>query len=120
MMNEQLQGSFKGEKGLLQGDPISSLLFVLIMDYLTRILGHYACKDGFGFHPLCKHLNLINLCFVHDLIIFFKGNEKPLRYIHEAFNPFYDSSGLKANMAKSSIKSGGVNDSCKRAILILV
>ncbi|XP_060958295.1 uncharacterized protein LOC133030097 [Cannabis sativa] len=36
LMNDTVQGSFKGKKGLRQDDPLSPLLFVMIMEYLTR------------------------------------------------------------------------------------
>ncbi|XP_062103874.1 uncharacterized protein LOC133814991 [Humulus lupulus] len=38
LLNGRIQGQFKGGKGLRQGDPISPLLFVIVMDYLTRML----------------------------------------------------------------------------------
>ncbi|XP_062086891.1 protein trichome birefringence-like 42 [Humulus lupulus] len=44
MMNGRLQDSFQGGKGLHQGDPISPLLFVIVMEYLTRSL-FQAAKD---------------------------------------------------------------------------
>ncbi|XP_062075831.1 uncharacterized protein LOC133779952 [Humulus lupulus] len=100
LMNGRIQGSFKGEKGLRQGDPISPLLFVLIMEYLTRLLAHNAGKKGFGFHPLCKHLRLTNLCFADDLIIFCKG--------------------LSASKTKSNVFFGGVKDEAKLKILDLM
>ncbi|XP_060965289.1 uncharacterized protein LOC133034253 [Cannabis sativa] len=85
LLNGRIQGSFKGEKGLHQGDPMSPLLFVLIMEYLTRLLIQSSKKKGFGFHPLCTSLGLVDLCFADDLIIFSKGNDKSVQMVKEAF-----------------------------------
>ncbi|XP_062080411.1 uncharacterized protein LOC133785171 [Humulus lupulus] len=57
MINGRLHGTFRGEKGLRQGDLISPLLFVLIMEYLTRLLLQTSRQKGFGFHPLCLSIN---------------------------------------------------------------
>ncbi|XP_062102994.1 uncharacterized protein LOC133813986 [Humulus lupulus] len=98
LMNGRIQGSFKGEKGLRQGDPISPLLFVLIMEYLTRLLAHNA----------------------DDLIIFCKGNINSVRGIQDAFKRFCDSTGLSANKTKSHIFFGGVKEGIKIKILELM
>ncbi|XP_048605596.1 secreted RxLR effector protein 78-like [Brassica napus] len=53
-INGELAGYFSGKKGLRQGDPISSLLFVLIMDVLSRLLDKGAVESTFGLHPSCQ------------------------------------------------------------------
>uniref|UniRef100_A0A803QH08 Reverse transcriptase domain-containing protein n=1 Tax=Cannabis sativa TaxID=3483 RepID=A0A803QH08_CANSA len=120
LMNGRIQGKFKGEKGLRQGDPMSPLIFVLIMEYLTRLLAHYSRRKGFGFHPLCKHLKLTNLCFADDLIIFCKGNLNSVTYLNEAFLRFFQAMGLSANKAKSHIYFCGIKEGIKNKILDLV
>ncbi|XP_062103381.1 uncharacterized protein LOC133814438 [Humulus lupulus] len=90
------------------------------MEYLTRLLAHYSDKKGFGYHPLCKHIRLTNLCFADDLIIFCKGNISSVSKIHEAFSAFCASSGLSANKSKSHVYFGGVKDSIKTQILELL
>uniref|UniRef100_A0A803Q8H2 Reverse transcriptase domain-containing protein n=1 Tax=Cannabis sativa TaxID=3483 RepID=A0A803Q8H2_CANSA len=117
LLNGRIQGSFKGKKGLRQGDPMSPLLFVMIMDYLTRLLRHYSHVKGFGFHPMCKTLRLINLCFADDLVIFCKGNLNSIRLTYEAFEKFCNATGLSANTSKSHIYFGGVKTETKSKIL---
>uniref|UniRef100_A0A803QGG4 Reverse transcriptase domain-containing protein n=1 Tax=Cannabis sativa TaxID=3483 RepID=A0A803QGG4_CANSA len=47
LMNGRVQDNFQGKKGLRQGYPLSPLLFVLIMEYLTRRLSMAASKPDF-------------------------------------------------------------------------
>ncbi|XP_062107455.1 uncharacterized protein LOC133818547 [Humulus lupulus] len=117
MLNGRLQGSFEGRKGLRQGDPISPLLFVLVMEYLTRLLKQASHHREFRFHPMCKHLQLVNLCFADDLILFCKGNFRSVQILFEGFSKFFHCSGLAANLGKSQIFFGGVAAEVKNIIL---
>ncbi|XP_062089588.1 uncharacterized protein LOC133796122 [Humulus lupulus] len=107
-MNGRLQVGFQGVKGLRQGDPISPLLFVLVMEYLTRLLQLGATQSKFKFHPLCKSLKIINLCFADDLIIFCKANKESVQCVKQVFKDFCCSIGLKENHSKSHVYFGGV------------
>ncbi|XP_062089600.1 uncharacterized protein LOC133796134 [Humulus lupulus] len=119
LMNGQLYGDFKGGKGLRQGDPISPLLFVLVMDYLTRAL-HGAAKDKqFRFHLLCKTLNITNLCFADDLLIMCKAHLSSIQIMQQAFQEFSSAFGLNINQAKSSIYFGGITLAEKEKLLCL-
>ncbi|XP_062075598.1 uncharacterized protein LOC133779683 [Humulus lupulus] len=109
LMNGRVQGKFKGKKGLRQGDPMSPLLFVLIMEYLTRRLQLAALDPSFRFHPMCKILKLINLCFADDLILFCKGTHSAVFTLKVALGDFSSATGLTINSAKSQIFFGGVS-----------
>ncbi|XP_057535390.1 uncharacterized protein LOC130813571 [Amaranthus tricolor] len=51
------------------------------MEYLSRSLK--SIVGTFGFHPRCKSINLIHLCFADDLMIFCKGGLSFVRVICE-------------------------------------
>ncbi|XP_062080302.1 uncharacterized protein LOC133785056 [Humulus lupulus] len=110
MLNGRLHGNFQGGKGLRQGDPISLLLFVIVMEYLTRSLFQAAKGKGFKFHPLCKSLNLISLCFADDLLIVCKANTSSIQIIQHTLEEFSAASGLLINKSKSRAYFGGVSD----------
>lgn len=71
-VNGEGHGYFQGRRGLRQGDPMSPLLFVLVMEYLTRLLGKMSEVHDFKFHPMCKASKLTHLIFADDLMIFCK------------------------------------------------
>lgn len=110
IVNGQSTGSFKGNKGLRQGDPISPLLFVLGMEYLSRSLEFYTKKRGFEYHPNCRKLRLAHLMFADDLILFCKANMQSVNILMEAFEEFSLTSGMEANPHKSQIMIGGCNE----------
>ncbi|XP_062109889.1 uncharacterized protein LOC133821761 [Humulus lupulus] len=92
MMNGRIQVQFKGEKELRQGDPISPLLFVIVMDYLTRLLLKASSNKAFS-------------------------TLGSVQIIQGAFDAFCAASGLAANGNKSNIFFRGLRDDEKDKIL---
>lgn len=74
-INGELAGYFGGKKGLRQGDPITSLLFVLIMYVISRLLDKCAVENTFGIHPLCQAPLVTHLSFADDVLVFFDGTK---------------------------------------------
>ncbi|XP_062080610.1 uncharacterized protein LOC133785381 [Humulus lupulus] len=110
LLNGRVQGCFTGRRGLKQGDLISPLLFVLVMEFFTRMLIRATQNRDFKFHPRCRRLNLVSLCFADDLVIFCKGHNASVQVIKQCFNEFSEVSGLTANLDKSRVYFGGLTE----------
>ncbi|GAU23387.1 hypothetical protein TSUD_334350 [Trifolium subterraneum] len=99
--------------GLRQGDLISPLLFVIMMEYLNRCFQRMQKNHNFDFHTKCEKIGLTNLCFADDLLLFARGDEGSVTIMMEAFDKFSKSTGLKVNPSKCCIFFGGVDHSIK-------
>ncbi|KAL0292827.1 UNVERIFIED_CONTAM: Retrovirus-related Pol polyprotein from type-2 retrotransposable element R2DM [Sesamum radiatum] len=70
-LNGAPHGFFKGARGLRQGDPMSPFLFVLVMEVLTLILlQRIEQNGGFSYHWRCDRIQLFQLGFADDLLLF--------------------------------------------------
>lgn len=112
-VNGESHGYFAGRRGLRQGDPMSPLLFVLVMEYLSRILKSMSELPDFKFHPMCKQQKLTHLIYAYALMIFCKGNLESVSRVMEALGHFSAVTGLIANMDKSNLFIAGVDDATK-------
>lgn len=99
----------KAEKGLGR-ETLFPLLFVLIMEYFTRILKKMSTRDDFCFYYGCKALKLNHLIFGDDLMLFCKGDVKSVHLMMGALKAFSNASGFSANNDKSTIYFGNVQE----------
>ena len=82
---------------------MSPLLFVIGMEYLSRILKVAGEAEEFNFHPRCSKLKLNHLVFADDLMLFYKGDLQSIKLLTQGVKTFSTSSGLVANNSKSGI-----------------
>ncbi|XP_050207624.1 uncharacterized protein LOC126657045 [Mercurialis annua] len=116
MINGKPEGYFPGACGVRQGDPMFPLLFVLVMEYLSRALNKI-CDESFGYHFGCNEMRIKHLCFADDLFIFCKGNLTSVKQITRVLQHFHGVTRLKMNENKSSIYFSGVEEGSKASIL---
>ncbi|KAL0287460.1 UNVERIFIED_CONTAM: Retrovirus-related Pol polyprotein from type-2 retrotransposable element R2DM [Sesamum angustifolium] len=102
-LNGSLHGHFPGKKGLRQGDPMSPALFLLCMEYFSRLIKRSTTNSDFNFHPKCEKLKITHLLFADDLMLFSRGDLPSIRILMECLQEFRDVSGLAVNNAKSNI-----------------
>ena len=100
-------GFFGSSRGLRQGDPLSSLLFLLIMEVLSRILKKTE-EGGFiqGFHAgpsISTGICISHLLFVDNTFLFCDASREQSFSIRLVLTCFQAFTGLKVNVGKSEI-----------------
>jgi len=102
MLNGEPGGVIQYQRGLRQGDPLSPVLFILVMDVLNSIFVK-AEEDGLLL-PLSRRISGQRLSlFANDVALFIRPVEEELQITKEILNAFGMASGLRTNLNKSSI-----------------
>ena len=119
-LNGRTHTPFQGKRGLKQGDPLSPLLFVITMEYFSRLLKTECAHKDFKYHPSCTRLQLSHLMFADDLLLFSKADVASLTHIKNALSKFAATAGLEANLQKSQLILGGcppeLQEACRQTI----
>lgn len=84
-------------KGISQGEPISHLLFVIMMEYMNTSLTKMHKDHNFNHHAKCEKLSLTTLTFVDDVLLFTRGDQELVEMMLDAFKKLYEFTGLIVN-----------------------
>ena len=107
LVNGSPKGFFGSSRGLRQSDPLSPLLFLLIMEVLSRIIRKTKeCGLIHGFHvePVNSiGVRIFHLLFADNTILFCNASTEQLLSIRLALSYFQVFTGLKVNMGKGEI-----------------
>nr|XP_009615408.1 uncharacterized protein LOC104108129 [Nicotiana tomentosiformis] len=103
LVNGQSSGFFKSTRGVKQGDPLSTALFILSVEVLSRSLNRLFEDEsfwGFGMPEWTEHLN--HLAYADDTIIFTSAHQPSFMKIMTVLRSYEQISDQQINRAKSS------------------
>jgi hypothetical protein len=122
LVNGSLAGFFNSSRGLRQGDPLSPLLFIVVMEALSKMLsgavdsGRLSCFSMGSRPPM---INISHLLFADDILVFCEANPDHLRFLRVLLVCFEAVSSLKVNLAKSLLVPVGNVDNVVELASIL-
>ncbi|KAL9681261.1 hypothetical protein QQ045_013043 [Rhodiola kirilowii] len=97
-------GFIKSNRGVRQGDPLSPSLFILAMDYLSKLINNCIRRNEISTYKLqgCKTY-MHHLMYADDLLLFSNGHINSVTKLLKIINYFCGSSGQQLNPQKSRI-----------------
>lgn len=116
-VNGELAGYFQSKRGLRQGCALSPYLFVICMNVLSSMLDKAVERNLVGYHPKCKNIQVIHLCFADDLMVFTDGTKSSIEGILKVFKEFAVMSGLNISLEKSTLYIAGASADTEADIL---
>lgn len=93
----------KAKRGLRKGDLIAPLLFFLVMEYFHRSVQRLKEISDFNFHAKCEQLQVINISFAGDFLLFSRGDIRSIELLMENVVAFSRATGLCVNPSKCKV-----------------
>lgn len=94
---------FKGNRGLRQGFPLSPLLFLLVIEGISRLLIRANAAGRILGIKVSKNLHITNLFFVDDVLLFGVGIIGEWFHYKDLLDLFCKATGMIINIPKSCI-----------------
>jgi hypothetical protein len=111
LVNGTPEGFLNSSRGIWQGDPLSSLLFVLVMEVLSRMVNatiEQGLLTGFPMgERVFSDLLFCHSLFADDTLIFCEAHLEQIYYLCLILLCFEAVSGLKVNLGKYEIVAIG-------------
>lgn len=108
-INGEISNDMFARRGIRQGDPISPLLFVFIMEYFNRLMEQLQLNPNFNHHAKYEKLGITHLTFVVDVLLFCRGDTVSMEMMIKTITEFSNTTGLVINPTKCRIYFGGIN-----------
>jgi hypothetical protein len=103
LINGSASSFFKVDRGVRQGCPLSPLLFLLVVECLSRFLNEAKTTGNFRGIKISPGLHISHLLFVDDILIFCDGSRRDTENICDGLTLFKQAMGMLINEHKSSI-----------------
>ena len=107
LINGSPAGFFGSTRGLRQGDPLSPLLFLLVMEILSKMLKKVEDSGFLRGFPVSRsnvdELRISHLLFTDDTMVMCDADPEQLMYLRLVMTCFEATTGLRVNLAKSEI-----------------
>jgi hypothetical protein len=110
LINGKPTSFFKSSRGLRQGCPLSPLLFLIIIEGLSRIIQERVKDKKLEGVPVARGLNITHLMFVDDVILFGIGCMAEWKVYKEILELFCKATGMEFNQQKSLFLEAGWDD----------
>ena len=94
---------FPATRGLRLGDPLSPLLFTLVMETFSGILRKNMASSAFKYHWRCHKTKVSHLSFADDLLLFSRADNNSIKILMGSLQHFEGLFGLWLNPSKSLI-----------------
>jgi len=103
LVNGVASAFFGSERGLRQGCPLSPLLFLLVMEGLSRLIKDMHHRGRLSGIKITKDCTITHLLFVDGVLMFLNEVIRDLTTIQNTINLFKIATGMAINNSKSTI-----------------
>eukprot|EP00253_Pinus_taeda_P007121 PITA_07121 len=106
LINGSASPSFHAERGLRQSCPLSHLLFLLIIEGLSRTIGHEHRQGQIRGIKITEACIVTHLLFVDNVLVFLGGDIGAITSLHRTLATFLKAKGMVLNEASLIIATG--------------
>lgn len=103
LINGTTSPFFHSKRGLRKGFPLSPLLFLLVMEGLSRLIKDMHLRGRLTGIRITDRCTITHLLFVDDVLIFLNGGIGDLTAIQHSINLFQNSIGMAINNSNSTL-----------------